>query len=204
MNCFSTITRKWNHLVPESLFREESHKVYLDLLNGDLQQGVVISEKILGWNHFNVFRMPQGILDLLQSRFPGMIIRHFYSLWMECLKKQMLISLEYIAVIFYPNRILVSVIKNHQLQLIQEFPYQVAEDVSYHLLNICELMELSPATVPLRVSGMLEESSAMFSEIQKYFGKAQLDPAPYLGPSSEWNDYPTHFFSPLLKLSVCV
>jgi len=173
------------------------------MMHGDLNRGVILSEKIAGCGQYNVFRVPSDIHSLFQQHFTRGKYWHYYSLWMECRGKQNGQHDNSLSVIFYPRRILVAVVNDAQLQLFQSFEYEAAEDVAYYLLNICHQFDKNPETVPLKMSGMIDESSTLYNEIFKYFGQAQLESFDTIAvPAAE--EYPPHFFSPLLKLATCV
>jgi hypothetical protein len=193
-----------SHLVPEKYFHINTNKDLVDILHGDLQKGTILSEKILGWNQYNVFRVPTGVHNLFQRRFSNGKYWHYYSLWMECGQKQPNLQSDYLSVVFYPNRMLVAAIENKQLQLLQSINYEVVEDVAYYLLNICAQLQLSPERTPVKLSGMIDEASALYAEIYKYFGNTSLESLPDASLLSAYKEYPPHFFSPLLKLAVCV
>lgn len=90
------------------------------------------------------------------------------------------------------------------MQLVQSYAYQAAEDVSYYLLNICKQLELEPATVTVKLAGMVDVSSAMYTEMLKYFLHVEPDALPMDSITPSLEEYPAHFFSPILKLAVCV
>jgi Protein of unknown function (DUF3822) len=193
------------HLVPEKYFHADTNKELIELLHGDLNKGAILSEKIDGWEKYNVFRVPLEVHNLFQRGFANGRYWHYYSLWMKCGQKEQGGYEEYITVLFYPNRILVAVIKNKQLQLLQSFSFEVVEDVAFYLLTICNQLELSPENIPVKLSGMIDESSALYTEIFKYFGHTVLDDFPAAASSvPAFREYPSHFFSPLLKLATCV
>ena len=123
---------------------------------------------------------------------------------MECRQKQNGQGEDSISVIFYPRRILAALTHNKEVVLFQSFEYEAAEDVAYYLLNICRQFNHDPGVIPLKMSGMIDESSTLYNEILKYFGHAELEafaPAPAIAALQE---YPPNFFSPLLKLATCV
>ena len=193
-----------SQLVPEKYFHINANQELMELLNGDLNKGIILSEKISGWNQYNVFRVPADIHALFQRRFGNGKYWHYYSLWMECGQQQFSKCKDCLSVIFYPNRIIVAVIKNKQLQLVQSYAYQAAEDVSYYLLNICKQLELEPANVTVKLAGMVDVSSAMYTEMLKYFLQVEPDALPIDSITPSLEEYPAHFFSPILKLAVCV
>ncbi len=193
-----------SHLVPEKFFNINITAGLIDMMHGDLNKGVILSEKISGCGQYNVFRVPSDIHGLFQRHFTRGKYWHYYSLWMECRQKQTGLRDEYLSVIFYPRRILVAVVRNKEIQLFQSFEYEVAEDVAYYLLNLLALFGLNPETTLMKMSGMIDESSTLFNEILKYFGQTEMEtfsPAVAL-PALE--EFPPHFFSPLLKLATCV
>jgi hypothetical protein len=193
-----------SHLVPEKYFNINTNRELIEILHGDLSKGIVLSEKILGTNQYNVFRVPADTHSLFQKRFANGKYWHYYSLWMECGQKLANQPADYISVLFYPNRMLVAAIEDKQLHIIQSINYEVAEDVAYYLLNICQQLDMAPSKVPLKLAGMIDQSSALYTEIFKYFGNTSLDGTPDASTIAGFEDYPAHFFSPLLKLAACV
>jgi Protein of unknown function (DUF3822) len=110
----------------------------------------------------------------------------------------------YLSVLFYPNRVLVSVIKDKQLHLLQSYTYEAAEDVGYYLLNVCQQLQLAPENVPVILSGMIDVSSVLYTEIYKYFGQVSLEKFSVTSAIPALEEYPPHFFSPLMKMALCV
>jgi len=172
-----------SHLVPEDYFHIDVSRDMVELLFGDLEKGVILSEKVHGWDQYNLFRVPVDIHSLFKRWFSSGKYWHYYSLWMECWQKQNILNSEYVSVVFYPNRVLVAVIREKQIQLLQSFSYQAAEDVSYHLLNVFARFSLSPADVPVKLAGMIDASSTVYTEILKYFNHAELDVYPAVSSS---------------------
>ncbi len=193
-----------SQLVPEQFFHINANQDLTDMLHGDFNKGIILSEKISGWNQYNVFRVPADIHALFQRRFANGKYWHYYSLWMECGQQQFSKCNDCLSVVFYPNRVIVSVIKNKHLQMVQSYAYQAAEDVSYYLLNICMQLQIDPSTVVVKLAGMVDVSSAMYTEMLKYFLHVEPDSLPGDAITASMEEYPAHFFSPILKMAVCV
>jgi len=193
-----------SQLIPEACFHSGNSKDMAGLLHGDLNQGVVLNEKIEGKQQYNVYQVPAEIHDLLQRSFTGSKYWHYYSLWILLGQQQAAQPDSFISVLFYPNRILVHAVKNQQLYLLQSYMFGAAEDAGYYLLNICLQLELSPETTPILLSGMIDGSSALYTEIYKYFGQVSLETFPGASSIAALEEYPAHFFSPLLNLALCV
>ena len=191
-------------LVPSNYFQSNAAADLIALLYGDLNHGIILNEKIKEFDKYNVFRVPIEVHHLFQRVFVNGKYWHYYSVWLQCMQQAPEAASEYISVLFYPNRILVACLKNNRPQLLQSFLYEVVEDVAYYLLNICDQLNFSPVTTLVKLSGMIDESSALYSEIHKYFGQTSLDVSPILSPATGFDEFPPHFFSPLLKLAACV
>ena len=194
-----------SELVPEACYAADTATEMIELFHGDLNKGITLSERIQNSPQYNVFRVPAAVHSLLQRSFVNSKYWHYYSLWLQYGQSMPGKPANYIAAIFYPNRILTAVVKDKQLQLVQSLAYEAAEDVGYYLLNICDQLQLSPVETPVLLSGMIDASSVLYTEIFKYFAQAALeDFAVPAGAASALKDYPDHFFSPLLKLALCV
>ncbi|MEO6316220.1 MAG: DUF3822 family protein [Chitinophagaceae bacterium] len=193
-----------SQLVPEQYFDAETGKDLIDLFYGDLIKGITLIERIQGAACYNVFRVPDEIHSLFQRNFASGKHWHYYSLWMQSWKNQLAERANCLSVVFYPNRMLVAVVKDNDLHLVQSYAYEAAEDVGYYLLNICGQLQLLPATIPVIVSGMIDVSSVLYTEIFKYFGHIELEGFAGTETAPALAEYPAHFFSPLLKLAACV
>lgn len=193
-----------SNLVPENYFDAAAGKEFIELFYGDLNKGITLSERIPGLPEYNVFRVPAEVHSLLQRSFTNSKYWHYYSLWMQQEQKEPVRHSTYLTVIFYPNRLLVAAVKDKQLHLLQSYSYEAAEDVGYYLLNICGQLQLAAADTPVVVSGMIDVSSVLYTEICKYFMVVELEDATEIIQSPALRDYPPHFFSPLLKLAACV
>ena len=193
-----------SQLVPEQYFSLEAAPHLMDLMHGDLNKGIILSERIQHTDKYNVFRIPAGIHSLFQRHFTNAKYWHYYSLWMQYQHETGTTSMpDFISAVFYPNRILATVVRDKQVQLVQSYNYEAAEDVAYYLLNMCRQFQLSPAETPLILSGMLDTASVLYTEIFKYFAKTSMEPLPGIADVPALKDYPAHFFSPLLKLALC-
>jgi hypothetical protein len=193
-----------NQLVPDAYFNASLHASMQELMHGDLQKATQLSERIQGYKLYNIFNVPSAVHQFFKTRFKEPQYYHYYTLWLQCCQAQLLLSEERIEIVFYPTFIVLAAIKNKQLQLVQQFAYQKAEDVAYHLLNISQQLSLSPTTTLISMSGTLVAASPMYTEIQKYFAHASLDAYMPINTTTALRKYPPHFFSPILKLAACV
>jgi len=194
-----------NILVPEIYFSSVHNEPMMELVNGDLKKGTILSERIQGQEIYNVFRVPTSIHKLLQQKFTNGKYWHYYSLHAEAIHKAHDTLKDSLWVSFYTHHMIVVAFAEQQLQLIQSFEYQHAEDAAYYLLSVCTQYGLSPLEIPLHVEGMIDRDSAMFRELEKYFQTIEtMELNSIAETDGALRDFPSHFFSPLLKLLPCV
>lgn len=194
-------------LVPDTAFKLENNRDLVELNFGTVSKGLILSEKVPAHPAHNVYRIAPDVHSLFQHKFTAGKYWHLYSLWLSSLKSfppDVNEDEGHIQVLFYPDKMLVSVYKREQLQLVQTYLYQVPEDAVYYLLNICKQLNLSPENAALIVSGYAENDSALMTEVKKYFLHCTMDDVPPTFTNSVFNPLPVHFFSPLLKMALCV
>jgi len=194
-------------LVPVHNFNLELNRDLVELSFGTVAKGLILSEKVPGQVAHNVYRVQADVHALFQQKFNAGKYWHVYSLWLSSLKnfpQEADANQPQMHVLFYPDKMLVTVFSEGKLQLVQTFLYQVAEDVVYYLLNICNQLDVSPELVLLTLSGYVQDDSALVTEVKKYFLFCNTDQVPTTFSGEVFNPLPAHFFSPLLKMALCV
>ena len=195
-------------LVPGSFYHHDANRDLMDLLFGNLKKGLVLSEKSDNIDLHTLYRIPAGVHSLLQQKFSAGKYWHIYTLWLSSLEKTKQEEPESMYLVFGADKVLTAIFKNGQLQLLQSFSYTTPEDVVYHLLHCCEKLSLSQDECLLHISGYIDEDSALFNEIKKYFLRFEFDKvdATVQEESDETHsvEYPPHYFSYLQKLALCV
>src|SRR4030095_12860411 len=199
-------------LIPGSVYNHEANRDLIDLLFGNLKKGLVLSEKGNNSELHTLYRIPAAVHSLLQQKFSAGKYWHIYTLWLSHLEKSVSDEPEHIYLVFASDKVLAAIFKNRQLQLMQSFAYTTPEDVVYHLLHCCEQLSLSQDDCLLHISGYIDEDSALFNEIKKYFLRIEFDkveqPTPVdvmeAEPATELplteeatppTEYPAHYFS---------
>lgn len=195
-----------SNLIPEKYFTADMTHPVTDLIYGDLSQDLVLNEKIPWFEFHNVYRVPARIHYLMQEKFPTARFWHYYSLQLKCFK--MFTAKEepaFVKVFFYPDKMVVMVCKNGQLQLIQHFDYHDSKDVLYNLLNCCHQLSLNRGEMVLELSGMIEKKSALYEDLELYFLNIRFDSMEdSIKMTDELMQFPNHFFASLLKMTICV
>ena len=195
-------------LVPGSYYHHDANRDLMDLLFGNLKKGLVLSEKSNHIDLHTLYRIPAAVHSLLQQKFSAGKYWHIYTLWLSSLEKTKQEDPESMHLVFASEKVLAAIFKNGQLQLLQSFSYTTPEDVVYHLLHCCEKLSLSQDDCLLHISGYIDEDSALFNEIKKYFLRFEFDKVDAIAPEESAEtmpvEYPPHYFSYLQKLALCV
>jgi len=107
-------------LIPEPVFSMETNREIIDTLHGNLQKGLILTEKIPWWELFNVYRISPDLHQLLQQTFTAGKYWHYYSLLLKSFKMFDSSSQEdCIKVIFYSDKMVALVIKKGKVHLMQ-------------------------------------------------------------------------------------
>ncbi len=192
-------------LIPEPVFAMDSNREIIDTLHGNLQKGLILTEKIPWWELFNVYRISQDLHQLLQQTFTAGKYWHYYSLLLKSYKMFDSNDREdCIKVIFYADKMVALVVRNGKVHLVQTFLYQDTKDIAYHLLNCCQQLELNQEEVKLLVGGLIDRQSELSAELHKYFLHIQFEGIDEsIKVTDELKELPLHYFSSILKMAVC-
>ena len=192
-------------LVPEPLFTMDTNRDIIDTIHGNLNKGLILTEKIPWWELFNVYRISPDIHHLLQHQFTAGKYWHYYSLMLKSYKMfDSTDPADCIKVIFYADKMVTLIVRNGKVHLVQTFLYQDTKDVAYHLLNCCRQLGISQEEVRLLVGGLIDRQSTLSAELHKYFLKISFEEIDEsIRVTDELKELPLHYFSSILKMAVC-
>jgi hypothetical protein len=191
-------------IVPSELYNDESRNSMTTLLYGDDSNDILFGEEVKGRDMHNAYRVPRDIHSLLKEKFKGGQYWHIYTLMLLCGNGQHPTKEKVIRTVFYHDKFIAAFYNNDQLQLIQTFNYQTPEDVAYYLLLVCKQFNFGQQDIALFVSGLIDSQSALYTELLKYFAYVQEEGLPGdMEINSMLEEFPAHYFSPLLKMSLC-
>jgi uncharacterized protein DUF3822 len=194
-----------SNFLPAKHFHIELNQPVTELVYGNARKGLMLSEKVNGWDMYNIYRVPREIHALLQRKFAAGNYWHYYTLLLSDGQVKTSPETHFIKMVMGADQFLVVVFKDKAIQLLQSYSYQTPDDVSYYLLSICNRFQISQEKVTLIVSGLLDEQSRLYQELLKYFLQVQWDQLPdNVSLDAVFSPFPSHYFSPLLKMALCV
>lgn len=192
---------KQSLLIPASYHEEMIIEKALSLVYGDDNNVALNNDLVTSAQVYVHYRVPSGVGAFIEERFPKGTIFHSTSLQLELLNN----SQNLLYCIFYHNSLKLILYKEGKLQVVQQFNYTSPQDAAYHLLNTCEQFALKPASVNLRLSGMVDAHSKLYAELHNYFLNIEFEKfAEAISIPNEMKELPNHFFSHLISLAVCV
>ena len=189
-------------LVPGEFMNSDARKEdLLALVHGDDADRVIRNDFISKCYIYNVYGISSGILSILQSKFPSAVHTHRHSLLPEIIKN----TGDLLYCIFENGQLTVMLIKEHQLQVIQNFLFQSAGDVLYYLLNICQQYNVPIKDAILYITGLIRNDSTLVEELRIHFSNIILEHLPEnFGYDAEIAKLPSHYFSHLFSIAACV
>jgi hypothetical protein len=159
-----------------------------------------LKDTINEWQIVNAYAMPLAVYELLEEAFPSARFIHAYTPSLKVYSGSD--AGDQVLVHFTLQHFRVLVKKGGQVQLAQIYSYKTPLDVVYYLLKICSELQLSQSDVHLVLSGLVEETSALYNELHNYFLQIGFVAPPTV--SVPQNEYPQHFFTSTYNLAACV
>ncbi|MGZ3880630.1 MAG: DUF3822 family protein, partial [Flavisolibacter sp.] len=188
---------------PQSLLAPmHGHRNDYILLNVlyELPSQKFLKDDIPEWQMTVTYSVPLSFFNSVRERFRFPEFVHAYTPSLKVFNG--FSSANQIDLHFSIQHFRVIVKKDNHIQLAQTYSYKNPLDVVYYLLKICYEVGLEQSEVTVVLSGLIDQDSAMFSELHSYFLNLNFAQAPsYSIPE---NEYPQHYFTSLYNLAACV
>ena len=184
-------------LTPAKFFTQDYS--LLDVLYGQPAQAY-LNDAVPEWQMTMVYAMPAIVHEALQSSFSSLQTFHAYTPAVKVYNGY--VADNQLALHFNPQHFRVLVKKDANLVLAQTYAYKTPLDVVYYLLKICYEFNLAQQNVYLILSGLIEQESSLFAELQQYFSNVHFAHPPEIAPPND--SYPHHFFTSIYNLASCV
>jgi len=188
-------------VVPLEKFNTEAATDYLQLIFGPAVEASLKHEKIKNTpSLINCYRIPNGLLDVLNTRYPLHQLAHAYTpnitgLYAEAVSDKPMLKLQ-----FYKNHFIASLFVSSTLQFIQSFSFTSTEDICYHLLHMHAAHQIDAANIKVNMMGFIDASSAAAVCVEQIFPMVE-----YKKPRQEkvlpamFEVQTAHFFTAFLK-----
>jgi hypothetical protein len=186
-------------LIPFSMYDRDKNQTLMNLMFGDLETNdVILTDIISEQSLYNTYRLSAATVEMIKNQFPDATMTHQYSL----LLKNFSGDTDSISVIFYTQKVVVHVFSGGKHFLLNSFDFTTANDISFILLNICQQLKIKKIHLVLR--GLVEENSALYNEIYKYFDDIEFASfRKEYSYSEEIAKFPSHYFSHIFDIDSC-
>lgn len=193
------------NILPSEIFNTELKGPVTRLVYGDSDNAYIFDEEVSGWNMSNVYSISKDLHSLCKDKFGGSQYWHLYTMILLWSGEKDISAGASAKVVFYNDKFIVALFANGKLHLLQTFSYHTPEDVAYYLLLICRQFSIEQREIELNISGLIDAQSALYTELLKYFSEVNYEGIPpSYATGGLLEEYPAHYFSPLLKMSLCV
>ena len=192
--CYDYFT---SNLVAFNNYKHEDAGILLQTMFGLTKTSSVISEPIAEWQLYNVYAVPEDVKLWMHQKFPSAKYWHQHTLNIKNSKTEGTAGIFLVDIRNEDFTLLAAA--NNEIILAQTFQYTTPVDVLFYLLNVCRQFNLSQEQVKIKLSGLVDRQSALFSDLLQYFMFVEFR-------NADWKtetEYPQHFFASLNDLSAC-
>jgi hypothetical protein len=188
-------------LVPARFVNTTTTTEMLNLVYGEDSESITRSDLVHQLNLQNIYRVPRPVEDVVANLYPNATHWHLYSILSGANKSKG----NQLYCIFSTSHLMVQLIKNGQLQVIQQFEYKSPEDAAYFILSVCQQFEATLNDVEVVLNGMIDEDSVLYKELRKYLLQISFCKLSEKFTYDEGiKNYASHYFSHLFEIAACV
>ncbi|MBI1779992.1 MAG: DUF3822 family protein [Sphingobacteriales bacterium] len=188
-------------LLPGNEFNQSDVANVLNTLHSEREAAVIRTDFIANENLQVAYRLPLSVNRLIERTYINADFKHYYSTELSAAKISSVAN--GVLVNFFSHKFSAMVIKNNQLQLLNLYDYQQPEDVLFYLLTIAKEFDCNREETVLAISGMIDERSALFAELKKYFVNLQWTEKPAnISCTEGFEEYPLHYFHSIFTIAL--
>jgi len=184
--------------VPDEFFIEEIAETYLEIIAGEAAGTSILKEHFKGY--IILSRYSSSYADAVKKHLASGPFSHKFSFLIEKYTRQAGENADIIRVVFYPEKLIIIVVKNGILQIVQSISYSTAEDVLYNIVHICNEYGIDLATTSVVLSGLINTGSALFDTLYKYIENVEIEKsAPNTFAAEGFAEHPAQYFLPFIQ-----
>lgn len=186
-------------LFPTKEFNGQEAATILNVLHGEREQVAIKTDFVPEDNLQVVYRLHSAIDKLIRQTYINAEVKHYYTGELNAVNKSATENGFFVN--FFSHKFSVMVIKNSLLYLLNLYNYQQPEDVLYYLLTLAGEFDCNRQELALTISGMIDERSALYTELKKYFLNIQWAEKPgNIHYTEGFEEYPLHYFHSIFSI----
>ena len=193
-------------LVPAPLFDSEQSKRYLEFNFGMTGDGQVSADRIEEIDAYNVYAIPQGLLDVVRVNYREAALFHRTSAMIRAIYNHQKVNPAPAAIFLNVREQFIDLtsIESDRLAYFNSYSCASKEDMLYYTLYAIEQLNLRPDSVQLFISGLIDNGSESHRLLEQYIREVSFsdrlnlwDYSPLLG------QLPAHRYQELYALALC-
>lgn len=192
-------------LVPVAVYNPDESRKYLSFHQQTDDADEVITDELKAADAVNVFCLKDNLVDLIRNKFKDIKIHHRSSGLIEGLLFQYRNeNVKQASVNIGMKQFELVVTKGKDLLYYNSFNFQTPEDVIYHILFVCEQMDMNPSSFELILMGEINRHATIYELITRYIKNVKFSSRnPAFEYSFSLNEVPTHSSYSLFALGLC-
>lgn len=183
-------------IVPAGISLPEARQA-LELKAGPLDICTVSRDTLADWQLDIHFAIPSFLYNWISLTWPGARLLHKQTATLrncEAASPEGCLMMD-----LAPGTMDLLLVRQSRVLLSERYQYETPADLIYQLVAVTESFGLDRQFCPLRVTGLIEKQSALYTELYQYFAALELRDNPWSS-----GEYPAHFFTALQDASLCV
>ncbi len=188
-------------LVPQEFMPDTHRKELLELVHGEQEDIFLRTDYMYRQGIRHLYSVSRPLDAVVSYLFSSALTHHLYSLLPEMYRSEG----SHLHCLLGAGYCTVMLTAGGNLQAIQTYHFQTPEDVTYHLLQLCEAYRVPLAGTWLHLGGMVDENSALYQSLYSFFPQVAFLGLPEGVVLPETlRAYPEHYFSHLFAAAQCV
>jgi len=193
-------------LVPAFLFDPNETEHYMNFNFRQEQDEKIFCDHLMPMDAWQVFAIPEPVVEAAREVFPRIGMVHFSSLLIESvwINYKNRINSPHVFLNLRDGLFDLMIFDGRQMSYFNTFPFQNPEDVAYYLIFVLEQMNFNPENIPLVLLGNVETVDGLPELLHRYI--RHIEP----GRRNEaykysyiLNQLPPQTFFPLLNFFSC-
>lgn len=200
----------YNSVLPKEMLDDEIAMNFLDIYHLSNKKYVPLKDYIRNNDSYNLYAIPRDLhLSMLRNMGINLNFWHISSLLCKergFVNKNLPSQVSIIKLSFLSDGFWVLIEKNRELLFCQYFQVNNSKEIGYILMHLCHTYQIIVEKTELVINGIFDEEKDELMPILKGFLKQiTLDSLPRAFDYEQGIlAYPTHYFSLLFHLYVCV
>jgi hypothetical protein len=195
-----------NTLVPAPLFDSEQNSKLLEFNFGMTGKGQVSADRIEEIDVYNVYSIPEGLLDLVHGNYREAALFHRTSAWIRAIYNHQKINPKPAGLFLNVREQFIDLasIEGGRLAYFNSFSGNSKEDMLYYTIYALEQLNLRPDAVKLFISGKIDHGSESHRLLEQYIHEVSFSDSLNLwGYSPLLGQLPAHRYQELYALALC-